>query len=95
MGASLFALEKMEGTEEVEIAMSIPIRAKIVATMIEPGKTAALFSTDGELQVCRAGETIEEAQAKVISIDAEKVVLKYANERVTLDLPKALPSKTR
>jgi len=90
IGEFQFAMNEMDVVTEV----STRVRTKIIATIIEPGRKAALFSTGGKLQVCRAGEIIEAAQAEVISVDAEAVVLKYPDGLITLDPPQTSPSNS-
>ena len=60
-----------------------PLNMRLVGTMIEPGHSMAMFITKGgRIELRRVGQTV--AQAKVVTIQADRVKLMYHGREHTL-----------
>jgi hypothetical protein len=73
-----------------------PMSAQLVGTIVEPGRSMAVFRmSDGSFELCGTGESIEDpgGEVKVRNIEPYEVTVNYASQTRTLTIertPKSL-----
>lgn len=81
------SLTEEPAAEAPTAASTVPFASALAGTVIEPGRSMALFvAPDGRTQLKAEGEMVD--NAKVIRITADRVTIECNGQRVEMALPK-------